>query len=58
MIWMIAGGVLAFGLGIYIGLGAPGWPGLPGDRVLPSGMRRSSLNKVQFLDWFRPRKRH
>lgn len=56
MTLMVIGGILAFGVGIYIGLGHPGIPG-PNDRVLPSNMRRKPVHTTQFLDWLRPRKR-
>lgn len=52
----IVGGVVAFGVGIYIGLGFPGLPG-PKDRVLPRGMRRRRHDAYTPLDWLRPRKR-
>lgn len=56
MVWMVMGGAAAFALGIWIGLGHPGYEGRE-DRVLPTNMRRRSLNKAQFLDWWRPKKR-
>lgn len=52
----IVGGVVAFGVGIYIGLGFPGLPG-PKDRVLPRGMRRRRHDAYTPLDWLRPRRR-
>lgn len=44
MIFYIVGGVVALGLGIYIGLG---WPGLPGreDRVVPRRSARSQATR-------------
>lgn len=53
---MILGGVAAFGLGIWIGIGHPGLPGRE-DRILPGNMRRRPLYKQEFLDWLKPRKR-
>lgn len=55
MILYVLGGVIALGLGIYIGLGFPGLPGRE-DRVVP---RRSSrrLNRQRTLDWLRPAER-
>lgn len=53
---MILGGVVAFALGIWIGLGHPGVGGRE-DRVLPGNMRRRPLHEQQFLDWLKPRKR-
>ncbi|HEX6923887.1 MAG TPA: hypothetical protein VF167_00550 [Longimicrobiaceae bacterium] len=41
---IIAGGVLAFGLGIYIGLGAPGWPVPPEAR--PRRLEKRALNPL------------
>lgn len=57
MIFYILGGIVALGLGVYIGLGLPGLPGGE-DRVLP---RRSERSRVQRhftpLDLLRQKKR-
>lgn len=50
--WYIIG-IVAFLLGIYIGLG---WPGLPvgkDDRVLPRGMRRRRKPRFTPIDLLR-----
>lgn len=54
MVWVI-GGILAFALGIYIGLGFPGMSG-PEDRVLPGGRRRAPKRHFTPLDWFTQKK--
>jgi hypothetical protein len=41
-------------LGIYVGLGAPGFPGRE-DRVVTRG--RARRLPTRHLDWLRPRKR-
>ena len=56
MMWMVLGGVAAFGLGIWIGLGHPGVGGRE-DRVLPGNMRRRPAHKQEFLNWIRPKQR-
>lgn len=44
----------ALGLGIWVGLGAPGFPGRE-DRVVAPG--RARRLEPRHLDWLRPRKR-
>ncbi|MBI4521790.1 MAG: hypothetical protein HY701_13190 [Gemmatimonadetes bacterium] len=57
MTWLyVLGGVLALGIGIYVGLGAPGIPGAE-DRVLPPGQRRRRRRMFTPFDLFRPRER-
>lgn len=48
----ILGGILALGLGVWIGLGMPGTSG-PKDRVLPSGMRRRRKQHFTPIDLLR-----
>ncbi|MFW5947462.1 MAG: hypothetical protein ACOCUW_03120 [Gemmatimonadota bacterium] len=48
----IIGGILALGLGIYIGLGMPGMPG-PENRVLPKGRTRRKKDYFTPLDLLR-----
>ncbi len=52
----VIGGILALGVGIYIGLGAPGFPGRE-DRVLPSGMRRERKQYFTPIDLLRKSER-
>ena len=53
MLW-IAGMVVALGVGVYVGLGAPGMPGRE-DRVVTHGKpRRLPKN---YIHWLKPRKR-
>lgn len=56
MMLYVIGGVVALALGIYIGLGYPGFPGSE-DRVVSGNLPRRNLHKAQFLDWLRPTKR-
>lgn len=51
----IVGGLVALGIGIYIGLGFPGFPGGREDRVLPKGMRRRRKDRFTPLDLLRKR---
>lgn len=53
IILLIIGAVLAFAIGIYIGLGMPGVPGR-GDRVVSENLPRRRNNKIRYLDWLRP----
>jgi hypothetical protein len=46
--------VAALGLGVYVGLGAPGYPGRQ-NKVVSSG--RARRLEPRHLDWLRPRKR-
>lgn len=46
--------IAALGLGIWVGLGAPGVPGRQ-NRVVESG--RARRLKPRHLDWLRPRRR-
>lgn len=41
---MVAGAVLAFAIGIYIGLGAPGWPVKPEARA--NRLEKRSINPI------------
>lgn len=52
----VIGGILALGVGIYIGLGAPGFPGRE-DRVLPKGMRRERKQYFTPIDLLRKSER-
>jgi hypothetical protein len=52
---IIASFVIALGLGIYVGLGAPGFKGKGRvDRVVEPGRARRLNHK--HLDWMRPRR--
>jgi len=51
----IVGGILALGLGIWLGLGRPGTRG-PEDRVLPGGMRRRRKRHFTPLDLLRQKR--
>jgi hypothetical protein len=50
----ILGMILALGLGIYIGLGAPGAPWGRQDRIVRSGHARRTRRQFTPLDWLRP----
>ena len=54
MLLYVIGGVLALGLGIYIGLGFPGLPGREDRVVHRRPVRRRSFTP---LDWLRPPRR-
>jgi hypothetical protein len=54
--WYILGLVLAFAIGIYIGLGSPGLPGRQ-DRFVPSGRARRARRDTTPLDWLKQIKR-
>jgi hypothetical protein len=45
----------ALGVGVYVGLGLPGMPGLRDDRVVNSAQRRLKLQHSP-LDWMKPRR--
>lgn len=45
--------IIALGLGVYVGLGAPGFPGRV-NKWVPSG--RARRLQARHLDWLRPRK--
>jgi len=47
-IWMIGGLVFALCVGIWVGIGLPGVPGLREDRVVPPG--RARRLKKQHID--------
>ena len=49
---LVAGGILALVLGIYIGLGFPGLPGRQ-DRVLPPGKRHKTKRHITPIDLLR-----
>jgi len=51
--WIIISFILALGLGIYVGLGAPGLKGRE-DRVVAPG--RARRLKPKHLDWLKPRR--
>lgn len=53
MIWL-TGMVVALGIGVYVGLGAPGMPGRE-DRVVKHG-RAKRLPK-NYIDWLRPKRK-
>lgn len=55
LLLLIGGGVLAFGLGIWIGLGTPGMRTRT-DRWVPTGARRLHRHYMP-IDWLRPRQR-
>ncbi|HEX6068647.1 MAG TPA: hypothetical protein VFZ18_02455 [Longimicrobiaceae bacterium] len=45
MTWLLIGGaVIALGMGIWIGLGAPGWPYKP--EASPHRLKQRSINPV------------
>jgi hypothetical protein len=52
---IIGGMVLALGVGIYVGVGAPGWKGLRQDRVVEPG--RARRIKKQHIDLLRRTRR-
>ena len=52
----VIGGIVALMIGVYIGLGFPGFPGRE-DRVLPTGMRRRRKERFTPLDLLRRRER-
>src|SRR5690606_7041695 len=52
----LVGGIVALGIGIYIGLGFPGLPG-PEDRVLPPGARRRRKTHFTPIDLLRRHER-
>lgn len=51
--WILLGMALALGVGVYVGLGAPGLRGRQ-DRVVTMGRPRR-LQK-RHIDWLRPRR--
>lgn len=52
--FIIGGMVVALGVGIWVGVGAPGLPGARQDRVVPPGQARR-LRK-QHIDLLKPRR--
>jgi hypothetical protein len=52
--WILIGMVLALIIGIYVGIGAPGFPGRQ-DRVVTSGRARRLHKK--HIHWIRPQNR-
>lgn len=52
----VIGGILALLIGVYIGLGMPGFPGRK-DRVLPRGMRRKRKDYFTPIDLLRRQER-
>jgi hypothetical protein len=51
MEWLlIAGAILALGVGIWIGLGAPGWPHKP---AAPGSRRRLQKRPINPVAWGR-----
>jgi hypothetical protein len=52
--WLIVALVLALGLGVYVGLGAPGLPGRE-DRVVAAGRARRLPKRS--IRWHRPERR-
>lgn len=50
MVWFVLG-IVALGIGIYVGLGLPGLPGGREDRIVPSG--RARRLKHNHIHWFR-----
>ena len=47
-ILIIGGMVVALGVGVYVGIGAPGWKGLRQDRVVEPG--RAKRIRKQHID--------
>jgi hypothetical protein len=52
--WIIITMVAALALGVYVGLGAPGFPGRE-DRVVEQGRARRLTKK--HIHWIRPERR-
>jgi hypothetical protein len=52
--WIVIGMVLALALGVYVGIGAPGFPGRQ-DRVVSPGRARRLQRK--HIHWFKPQRR-
>jgi hypothetical protein len=52
--FIVIGMVLALGVGVYVGMGAPGIPGRS-DRIVSSGRARR-LEK-RHIHWLRPQRR-
>ncbi len=52
MFWII-GGIIALGVGIFVGLGAPGMPGRE-DRIVTPG--RARRLKTRHIHWLRTRR--
>lgn len=52
--WLIIALVLALVIGIYVGLGAPGFKG-PEDRVVDTGRARRLAQR--HIHWIRPQRR-
>jgi hypothetical protein len=50
----VSGAVAALCLGVWIGVGAPGWPSKPGPRDARSFRRRYPRRSLNPVDW-RPR---
>ena len=53
-ILIIGGMVAALGVGIWVGIGAPGLPGAREDRVVPPGQARRL--KKHHIDLLKPRR--
>jgi hypothetical protein len=55
MTYLIIGGlVAALGAGVWVGIGAPGFPGAREDRVVPPGQARRL--KKHHIDLLKPRR--
>lgn len=46
---LIGGMVAALGVGVYVGLGAPGWKGREDRVVTPGHARRLKANQIDLL---------